>query len=149
MKVNYQRVLDETLNGIRAGGAAPRLLLHSCCGPCSSYVLEYLASVFKITVLYFNPNIYPESEFKKRAASQEKLVSSLTFENPVRLLTAEYRGRSSTAPPPAQRTPPRAGSGASDALRCVWRRRRGGPGRRALTTLRRRCPSAPARTPRP
>ncbi len=84
-------MLDETLNGIRAGGAAPRLLLHSCCGPCSSYVLEYLASVFKITVLYFNPNIYPESEFKKRAASQEKLVSSMTFENPVALVTAEYR----------------------------------------------------------
>lgn len=92
MKVNYQRVLDETLKGIRAtGGAAPRLLLHSCCGPCSSYVLEYLASVFKITVLYYNPNIYPESEFKKRAAVQEKLISAMEFENPVTLVTAEYR----------------------------------------------------------
>ncbi|SHI10828.1 hypothetical protein SAMN02745823_02484 [Sporobacter termitidis DSM 10068] len=91
MAVNYQRMLDETLRGVALSGAAPQLLLHSCCGPCSSYVLEYLSRFFDITVLYYNPNIYPESEFLKRAAVQAALVSAMDFPNPVRLSVADYR----------------------------------------------------------
>jgi predicted adenine nucleotide alpha hydrolase (AANH) superfamily ATPase len=63
MAVNYQKVLDETLKNVSASVTAPRLLLHSCCGPCSSYVLDYLSQYFDITVLYYNPNIWPESEY--------------------------------------------------------------------------------------
>jgi predicted adenine nucleotide alpha hydrolase (AANH) superfamily ATPase len=91
MAANYQHVLEETLKTVLASGAVPRLLLHSCCGPCSSYVLEYLSKYFRVTVLYYNPNIYPESEFIKRAAAQQKLVSSAEYTNPVELTVAEYR----------------------------------------------------------
>lgn len=65
MKQNYQKDLDNILANLD-GSRKPKLLLHACCGPCSSYVLEYLASFFDITVFYYNPNIYPESEYHRR-----------------------------------------------------------------------------------
>ncbi|MDE6747157.1 MAG: epoxyqueuosine reductase QueH, partial [Oscillospiraceae bacterium] len=58
-------------------------LLHSCCAPCSSAVLEYLSEYFSITVLYFNPNIYPEEEFLHRIAEQKRLIAELPCKNPV------------------------------------------------------------------
>lgn len=58
-KINYQLALDREIEEIKNNGRVPTLLLHSCCGPCSSYVLEYLTKYFDVTVLYFNPNIYP------------------------------------------------------------------------------------------
>ena len=67
MKENYQKILDETIAGLEERGEVPKLLLHSCCAPCSSYVLEYLSNYFYITVLYYNPNIYPEDEYYHRA----------------------------------------------------------------------------------
>ncbi|MDE7362065.1 MAG: epoxyqueuosine reductase QueH [Oscillospiraceae bacterium] len=86
-KINYQRKLDELLKTING---TPRLLLHSCCAPCSSYCLEYLSRYFAITVLYYNPNIYPEEEFVKRAEEQRRLISELKTDNPVELVVAEY-----------------------------------------------------------
>ena len=59
MKVNYQLEMERELQRIEAKGARPRLFLHSCCAPCSSYVLEALNRVFDITVFYYNPNIAP------------------------------------------------------------------------------------------
>ena len=59
---NYQRELDCILRDLEREGRVPKLLLHSCCGPCSSYVLEYLSEYFEITLLYYNPNIYPPQE---------------------------------------------------------------------------------------
>ena len=56
---------------------APTLLLHSCCAPCSSYVLEYLSQYFRITVLYYNPNIYPETEYAHRVSEQKRLIEAL------------------------------------------------------------------------
>jgi len=88
--VNYQKALDGILSGIPGAGKTPGLLLHSCCGPCSSYVLEYLSDFFDITVLYYNPNIWPAGEFFKRAETQQQLVSDMAFKNPVRLVVAEY-----------------------------------------------------------
>lgn len=70
-KQNYQRILEHTLEEIGKNGAVPTLLLHSCCAPCSSYVLEYLSQYFEITVFYYNPNIYPETEYRERAREQE------------------------------------------------------------------------------
>ena len=58
-KQNYQKKLEETIAREQKDGRVPTLLLHSCCAPCSSYVLEYLSEYFKITVLYYNPNISP------------------------------------------------------------------------------------------
>ena len=57
--MNYQKELDKIIDRLDGGTEVPRLLLHSCCAPCSSYVLEYLSDYFEITVFYYNPNIYP------------------------------------------------------------------------------------------
>ena len=76
-KVNYQRMTDDIINSITESGRVPKLLLHSCCAPCSSYVLEYLSEYFEITVLYYNPNIYPEAEFRKRENEEKRLISEL------------------------------------------------------------------------
>ena len=65
-KINYQKELDRLITDLQKEEKVPTLLLHSCCAPCSSYVLEYLSNYFRITVLYYNPNIYPESEYSKR-----------------------------------------------------------------------------------
>ena len=72
---NYQKELDSILEGLARDGRVPRLLLHSCCAPCSSYVLEYLSRYFYITVLYYNPNIFPPSEYALRVREQESLIS--------------------------------------------------------------------------
>lgn len=75
MKIDYQRALDGIIEAL--GEKRPRLLLHSCCGPCSSYVIEYLSKHFDITVYYYNPNIFPREEYEKRLAEQIKLVERL------------------------------------------------------------------------
>ena len=72
MKINYQIILDKEIQAL--DGRRPSLLLHSCCGPCSTYVLEYLSQYFNITVFYYNPNIYPPEEFEKRTVEQKKLI---------------------------------------------------------------------------
>ena len=63
--MNYQRELDKLIEKLKKEERVPRLLLHSCCAPCSSYVMEYLSDYFGITVFYYNPNVYPESEYTK------------------------------------------------------------------------------------
>ena len=73
-KINYQKELDQILEALQKEGIVPRLLLHSCCAPCSSYVLEYLSDYFEITVFYYNPNIYPEEEYYKRVEEQQMLI---------------------------------------------------------------------------
>lgn len=72
---NYQKELDKLIEGL-AGGRAPRLFLHSCCAPCSSYVLEYLREYFQITVFYYNPNITEDAEYRKRLAEQKRLIAA-------------------------------------------------------------------------
>lgn len=90
MKRNYQRELDAVLSGITAEGGRPRLLLHSCCAPCSTYVLEYLAQYFDITLLYYNPNIYPEAEYNRRAGEQVRLPGLMALPASVDVLVAPY-----------------------------------------------------------
>lgn len=86
-KINYQRELDRLITSL---DGTPRLLLHSCCAPCSSYCLEYLSQYFEITVLYYDPNIYPEEEFRKRAEEVRRLISEMHFKNPVSLVVDDY-----------------------------------------------------------
>ena len=90
MKQNYQRLLDQTILQLQEQGRVPRLLLHACCAPCSSYVLEYLSAYFLITVFYYNPNIYPEEEYRKRVQEITRLVNSMEFEHPVKLIEGRY-----------------------------------------------------------
>ena len=89
-KINYQKELDRLLLQLEGEGRVPTLLLHSCCAPCSSYVLEYLSRYFEITVLYYNPNIYPPEEFGKRLKEQQKLLADMEFVHPVRLVEGRF-----------------------------------------------------------
>ncbi len=86
---NYQRELDKILENIPAGDP-PRLLLHSCCAPCSSYVLEYLSAYFRITVFYYNPNIAPSEEYHRRVEEQRRLISQMPLKHPVEFLEGAY-----------------------------------------------------------
>lgn len=88
--MNYQKELDRLLERLKSEERVPRLLLHSCCAPCSSYVLEYLNRYFEITVFYYNPNIYPESEYTKRIWEQQELISRMPFVHPVSFLAGPY-----------------------------------------------------------
>lgn len=85
-KINYQKKLDDILVKISSSDHFPSLILHSCCGPCSSYVVTYLKDYFNITVFYYNPNIFPEEEYIHRLSEQKRLLNELG----VRLLEAEY-----------------------------------------------------------
>ena len=90
MAENYQRILDNELQRIADSGRVPTLLLHSCCAPCSSYVLEYLSRYFSITVLYYNPNIAPYEEFARRAEEQKRLIGQMPHHHPVSLIVSDY-----------------------------------------------------------
>ena len=87
---NFQRELDRLLERLAAEGRVPRLFLHSCCAPCSSYVLEYLSKYFEITVFYYNPNIYPPKEYDERLAEVRRLVSEMEFAHPVTVVAGVY-----------------------------------------------------------
>ena len=73
-KINYQAQLDQLIANLEG---KPTLLLHSCCGPCSSYVIEYLSKFFDITVYFYNPNIHPEQEYLHRLETQRQLIEKL------------------------------------------------------------------------
>lgn len=92
MNENYDILFERFKNTVDANNP-PKLLLHACCAPCSSYCLEYLSQYFEITVLYYNPNISPEEEFGKRAAEEKRLISEMRVKNPVTLVVDEYNPR--------------------------------------------------------
>ncbi len=87
---NYQRELEQIIEKNQREGKVPRLLLHSCCAPCSSYVMEYLSRYFSITLFYYNPNIYPRDEYEKRVEEQIRLVSDQPHVHPVSFLEGKY-----------------------------------------------------------
>lgn len=87
---NYQRELEAVIKENESKSRVPRLLLHSCCAPCSSYVLEYLSDYFEITVFYYNPNISPAEEYEKRAAEQQHLIRELPAKHPIHLVVGAY-----------------------------------------------------------
>ncbi|MCR5089785.1 MAG: epoxyqueuosine reductase QueH [Oscillospiraceae bacterium] len=84
MKRNYQQELDQIIK--QQHGLRPRLLLHSCCGPCSSSVLEYLTQYYHVTLLWFNPNIYPQEEFDRRLEAQRQLLERMKLSDSAELL---------------------------------------------------------------
>ena len=87
---NYQKELDKKIQQFEKEGRVPTLLLHSCCAPCSSYVLEYLSQYFEITVLFYNPNIYPPEEYSHRVEEERRLISEMPFKHPVHLIEGVY-----------------------------------------------------------
>jgi len=88
--MNYQKELDKLIERLQKEEKVPKLLLHSCCAPCSSYVLEYLSDYFEITVFYYNPNIFPENEYTKRILEQQTLISDMKVKHPVSFLAGNY-----------------------------------------------------------
>lgn len=89
-KVNYQKELDIILAKYRPEDQPKTLLLHSCCAPCSSYVLKYLSDYFAITLLYFNPNISPKEEYEKRVNEQRRLIAELPTKYPIAFMEGRY-----------------------------------------------------------
>lgn len=90
MKRNYSKELENIIKKI--SGNKPKLLIHSCCAPCSSYVLEYLSQHFDITLLYYNPNISPKSEFEYRVSELKRLVSEM-IDKEINIEIPEYNDR--------------------------------------------------------
>ena len=89
MNRNYQKELDRILEG--QGEKRPRVLLHACCGVCSSAVLEYLTQYFDVTILWYNPNLYPESEFELRERTLRELLEKMGLRDRVALLREDWR----------------------------------------------------------
>jgi len=87
---NYQKELEQIIAENQEANRTPSLLLHSCCAPCSSYVLEYLSQYFRITDFFYNPNISPESEYTYREEELSRLIGEMPLSNPVTFLAGKY-----------------------------------------------------------
>ena len=88
--INYQKELDKLLAALQKEQRVPSLYLHSCCAPCSSYVLEYLSEYFHITLFYYNPNISPEAEYQKRVQEQKRFIANLPARHPIKFKEGPY-----------------------------------------------------------
>ena len=87
MLENYQLRLDNILANLEG---TPKLLLHACCAPCSSYCIEYLSNYFEITILYYNPNIYPDTEYQRRLDELKTFLPKRIYKNKVNLVEDTY-----------------------------------------------------------
>lgn len=85
--MNYDILMQEEIKALKT---RPRLFLHSCCGPCSSYVLKTLVNFFDIDVFYYNPNIEPDYEYEKRKETQKKLIEKLNKKNNINFIECSY-----------------------------------------------------------
>ena len=119
-KRNYQKELDRLIEGLREEGRIPKLLLHSCCAPCSSYVLEYLSQYFDVTVYYYNPNIFPEAEYEARVKEQERLIREMAAARPVRFLAGSYEPEEFFSIARGHEKDPEGGERCHAAMNCVW-----------------------------
>lgn len=87
--INYQLKMEEIINNLPKDKTL-KLLLHACCAPCSSYVLEVLSNYFDITIYYYNPNITPQEEYNKRIVELKKLVSEIPHQNRITIKEGNY-----------------------------------------------------------
>lgn len=92
---NYQRELDRIIQ--KKGERVPRVLLHACCGPCASSVLEYLSQYFEVTVLWYNPNLYPQAEFDRRFQALVKLIEDMGLADRVDILAEPWKNKDYTS----------------------------------------------------
>ena len=89
MNRNCQKELDRIIQ--KRGQKTPRVLLHSCCGPCSSSVLEYITQYFDVTLLWYNPNLYPKEEFDRRFKTQVELIEKMGLADKVNILAEPWK----------------------------------------------------------
>lgn len=87
---NFQKELEKKLCEITKSGKTPSLLLHSCCAPCSSYVIEYMSQYFDVTVFYYNPNISDSDEYRKRVEEQKRFIGEFPAANKVSFIEGDY-----------------------------------------------------------
>ena len=87
MNINYHKLCLEEISKLKD---TKKILLHSCCAPCSSYVITFLSNYFDITILYYNPNIAPQEEYEKRKREQIKLIKNLKTKNKLEYLDCDY-----------------------------------------------------------
>ncbi len=92
-RINYQKEMEKIIARQETAQTVPSLLLHSCCGPCSSACLERLTEHFEVTVYYYNPNIYPEEEYAHRVEEQERLIRQFPHHHPIHFLAGRYEPR--------------------------------------------------------
>ena len=90
MKENYYLLFENQLNRIKEKEKVPTILLHSCCAPCSSHVITFLKDYFDITIIYYNPNIYPYEEYKKRKEEQIRLLNEIKSKNKLNIIDCDY-----------------------------------------------------------
>lgn len=90
MEINYDKLLEKLIVDNEKKDVVPSVLLHSCCAPCSSYVIEYLSNYFYITILYYNPNISPMEEYLKRKEEQIKLINTMKTKYDVNIIDCDY-----------------------------------------------------------
>lgn len=90
MNQNFQKELDKTIEKLQQTEYVPTLFLHSCCAPCSSYVLEYLSECFRITVFYYNPNIYPDEEYYKRVREQKDFIAKFPAKHSIDFVEGSF-----------------------------------------------------------
>lgn len=88
--INYQKELEKLIEENNKKNVIPTLLLHACCAPCSSYVLEYLSKYFYITVVFYNPNIASSEEYNLRAKELMRFIDETEYENPVKVVIENY-----------------------------------------------------------
>ena len=89
-KPDYMGMLDAIIEENKKTGTVPRVLLHSCCAPCSSYCVEVLSEAFYVTVFYYNPNIYPDEEYEHRVREQERFLSEFPTKYPVKFIEGDF-----------------------------------------------------------
>lgn len=92
--MNYHKEMEKILSDLSVHSSVPSLLLHSCCAPCSSYVLGILSTFFWVTVFYYNPNIAPMEEYELRKREQKRLIKCMPSEKPIEFLDCDYDGTS-------------------------------------------------------
>ena len=90
MKMNYQTKMEEIIKNNQSQGIIPRLLLHSCCAPCSSHVIDTLNPYFDITILYYNPNIEPYEEYLRRKEEEIRFIKEFPHQNKLDILDCDY-----------------------------------------------------------
>ncbi|MBE5890527.1 MAG: epoxyqueuosine reductase QueH [Lachnospiraceae bacterium] len=89
-RINYQSVMEQEIAMLQEQNRVPRLLLHSCCGPCSSFCIKSLSDYFYVTVYYYNPNIYPPEEYALRAKEQERFIKEFPTKYPVSFVEGRF-----------------------------------------------------------
>lgn len=90
MKKNYNKLMEETIDSLVKNGTKPKLLIHVCCAPCSTYVLELLDQYFSIGLYYYNPNIYPEEEHERRFIELKRFLKTAGYSGRVELFYEKY-----------------------------------------------------------